>query len=243
MRTVVLSVTLAGFLLGMPARSEELPDSAKLSRNIRKEPAYTSKQPLYGLAAFGKGGEKALWMVLDKSDAAGTTYDLLYLDVDGDSDLTGPRERLTPDKDGRFRLKDFTDPAGIQHGDLTLRAAADGEAMLALHWRRQFRIGGGYPQDPETGYMHFAPRPIDAPVLWLHGDGPFRFQRWYSAKLTIGKSDDFKVFLGQPGRGKSAFCAAQEHILPGDGLVKATLVYRDALGKEQRLVNELRERC
>jgi hypothetical protein len=91
--------------------------------------------------------------------------------------------------------------------------------------------------------MHFAPRPADAPVVWLYGDGPFRFQRWYSAKLTIGKSDDFMIFLGQPGWGKNAFCAAQEHILPKDEWVKATLVYRDTMGKEQRLVSELRERC
>jgi len=243
MRTILLSAVLAGFLLVGPARSDELPDLAKLSRTIRKEPAYVSKSPLYGLAAFGAKGDQPMWMVLDKSKAEGKKYDVLYLDLNGDGNLTDSGERFTPDKDERFRLKDFTDRAGIKHGDLTLRTAEDGEAMLGLHWRGQFRFGGGYPQDPETGYMHFAPRPADAPVLWVYGDGPFRFQRWYGAKLTIGESDDFKVFLGQPGLGKNTFCATQEHILPKDEWVKATLLYRDAMGKEQRLASELRERC
>src|ERR1041384_4895482 len=159
MRILVLSTALAGFLLDIPARSDELPGLAKLGRTIRKEPAYVSKHPLYGLAAFGPNGDKTMWMVLDKSAAEGKTYDVLYLDLNGDGDLTNPGERVTPDKDKRFRVKQFPDPTGMQNGGLTLRTADDAEAMRGLNWRRQFRLGGGYPQDPETGYMHFAPRP------------------------------------------------------------------------------------
>jgi hypothetical protein len=91
--------------------------------------------------------------------------------------------------------------------------------------------------------MRVAARPADAPVVWLNGDAPFRFQRWYGGKLPVGGAEDFKVFLGQPGRGPSTFAAAQEHILPAKEFVRATLVYRDGMGKEQRLVCELKERC
>jgi hypothetical protein len=116
--------------------------------------------------------------------------------------------------------------------------------MLSLRWRGQFKLGGGYPEEPEgSGYMRFEPRPSDAPVVWVQGDGPFRFQRWYGGKLPIGGAEDFKVFLGQPGRGRSSFCAAQEHILPDGEFVRATLIYRDGMGKEQRVGCELRERC
>jgi hypothetical protein len=115
--------------------------------------------------------------------------------------------------------------------------------MVSVHWRGKFRLGGGYPQDPAEGYLHFAARPADAPVVWVCGDEPFQFQHWCSGKLSIGGADDFKVFLGRRGLGKSAFCATQEHILPAGEWVKATLLYKDGMGKERRLVCELRERC
>jgi hypothetical protein len=115
--------------------------------------------------------------------------------------------------------------------------------MLSLRWRDQFRFGGGYPEDPDDGYLRFAPKPADAPILWVHGDAPFRFQRWYGGKLPVGGDGDFKVFLGQPGLGRNSFCAAQEHFLPDGEWVRVTLIYRDGMSKEQRAVCELKERC
>jgi hypothetical protein len=245
MRSPTFACLVAGLLLGVPpAHAAEMPDLAKLVRPPRKEPAYNSKRPLYGLAAFGPKAQKAIWLVLDKSKPDGARYDVLYIDLNGDGDLTGAGERLTAGADGRFRLAEFTDPAlDVKHKDFTLRAIGKDDVMLSVCWRGKFRFGGGYPEDPENNYLRFAPRAAEAPVLWVYGDGPFRFQRWYGGKLTIGQANDFKVFLGQPGRGKSAFCAAQEHFLPKGEWVRATLVYRDGRGKEKRLVCELRERC
>ena len=144
-----------------------------------------------------------------------------------------------------FKLDEFTDPAtGAKHSAFTVRvSSAEPTVMLSLRWRGKVKFGGGYPEDPEAGYLRFAARPKDAPVVWVHGDAPFRFQRWYGGKLPIGGSEDFKVFLGQPGRGPSTFAAAKEHFLPPGEIVLATLIYRDTMGKEQRLVCELKERC
>jgi hypothetical protein len=221
------------------------PDPAKLRTAPLKEPTYVSKRPLYGVATFGPKAEQVIWMVLDKSKAEGQVYDVLFIDLNGDGDLTGEGERILLGKDNRFRLPRFTDPAtGVKHGDLTLRAERDNaQVMLSIRWRDKFNFGGGYPEDPEGGYMRFAEKPADAPVLWVFADEPFRFQRWYGGKLPVGGSEDFKVFLGQPGQGRSTFCAAQQHILPDKEWVRATLIYRDGMGKEQRLVCELRERC
>jgi hypothetical protein len=221
------------------------PDLARLRATPLKEPAYTCKRPLYGLAAFGPRAEKAVWMVLDKSKPEGSLYDVLFIDRQGDGDLTREGQRLTPGADKHFRLPNFIDPAtGVKHGDLAVRVEGDNPTvMLRLRWRNKFSFGGGYPEESEQGYLRFSERAAEAPVVWLCGDEPFRFQRWYGGKLPIGGKEDFKVFLGQPGRGPSTFCAAQEHILPAQEWVKATLLYRDRQGKEQRLVCELRERC
>jgi hypothetical protein len=236
------AVFLALSLGSMPAA--EMPDLARVDRAIRKEPAYVAKNPLYGLAVFGSKAEKRIWLVLDKSrpDAAG--YDVLHIDRNADGDLTGPGERIEAE-DGVFHLGEFTDPAtGAKHSEFTVKVSGkDPTVMLSLRWRGKLKFGGGYPEDPDAGYMRFAARPKDAPVVWLHGDGPYRFQRWYGGKLLIGGSEDFKVFLGQPGKGPSTFAAAKEHFLPEGEVVLATLVYRDAMGKEKRLACELKERC
>jgi hypothetical protein len=237
---------LATVLLPAALAAGEMPDLARSLKAPRKEPAYASNRPLYGVAAFGPKAEKAVWMVLDKSESKRDLYDVLHIDLDADGDLTGKGERLTAGADGLFRLAELTDPAtGAKHKALSVRATGkdDPTVMVGVGWRGGFRFGGGYPEDPEAGYLRFAAKAADAPVLWMNGDGPFRFQRWYVDKLTIGAAGDFKVFLGQPGRGKSAFAAAQQHFLPAGEWVKATLIYSDGEGKEKRVVCELKERC
>ena len=238
----VAPVILALSVCSLPAA--EMPDLTRVDRAIKKEPAYVARDPLYGLALFGPKAEKRVWLVLDRSKPDAPAYDVLHVDRDADGDLTGPGERAEA-AGGSFKLGGFTDPAtGARHSDFSVRASGpDPTVMLSLRWRGKVKFGGGFPEDPEAGYMRFAARPGDAPVVWVHGEAPFRFQRWYGGKLPVGDAGDFKVFLGQPGVGRSSFCAFKQHFLPEGEWVKATLIYRDRMGKEQRLACELRERC
>jgi hypothetical protein len=237
-----LTVLLPLFLLAAPLLADS-PDLTKLDRKIAKEPAYMGK-PLYGLLLIGAEQQTKVWLVLDQSKAGGP-YDLLYADLNGNGDLTESQERITDT--GEFRLPNFKDPAsGVNHTDFRVRLTGDGDkrtVMIKLKWRDQRRMGGGYPQDPETGYLQFADSTAQAPVLCANGDGPFRFQRWYSGKLTIGGNDDFKVFVGQQGRGPNSFWAFQEHCLPEGEGVQATLVYTDAAGAQKKEVCQLMNKC
>src|SRR5262245_57850977 len=61
-------------------------DLAKIDRTIGKQPAYATKQPLYCLLVFGPEARTRVWAVLDGDD--------LYLDRNGNGDLTDPGERL-----------------------------------------------------------------------------------------------------------------------------------------------------
>jgi hypothetical protein len=246
MRTRAVACSLAALALAVPVASAGgPPDLSKVDRSIGREPAYVAKQPLYGLALFGPSAEKRVWMVLDKS-RPDSPYDVLHIDLNADGDLTGPGERLTAEG-GLFRLAELRDPAtGVRHPGFSVEPRAAGTdltVMLTVRWRGRFPFGGGYPEDPDPGYMRFAPSRAEAPVYWVNGDAPFRFQRWLGGTLPIGGEDDLKVFLGQPGVGRATFFAAKQHILPEKEFVKATLVYLDGTGKEQRLVCELRERC
>jgi hypothetical protein len=88
------------------------------------------------------------------------------------------------------------DPAtGAVHTRFSARVSgADAPAiMVSVAWRGRFKMGGGYPQDPEDGYLKLGDKPANAPVMWANGDSPFRFQRWHSGRSAIGDADDFKA--------------------------------------------------
>jgi hypothetical protein len=115
--------------------------------------------------------------------------------------------------------------------------------MISLKWRGKHKFGGGYPPDPDDGYMQFGKSPKTAPIMRLDGDGPFQFQRWYSGELSIGGDDELRLFLGLPGIGKASFCAFQRHVLKEGEPVLATLIYTDKDGKERKAAFKLKERC
>ena len=71
----------AGFAGLLASAAAAGPDLAKIDRTIRKEPAYQTKSPRYCLLVFGPEAKTRVWLVLDG--------DLLYVDRDGDGDLTG----------------------------------------------------------------------------------------------------------------------------------------------------------
>src|SRR2546423_845878 len=72
-------------------------DLTKIDRSLKKEPAYQSKSPKYGLLVFGPKAETRIWLVLDVGDelAGGDgSKTFLYVDRNGDGDLTGPGEKV-----------------------------------------------------------------------------------------------------------------------------------------------------
>jgi hypothetical protein len=241
------------FFLGLAAAGSGLAadhrDLGKIERTILREPAYVASRPLYGLLIIGASGKMRTWLVLDKSKADGDTYDVLYADLNGNGDLTESGERFAAREQGNggaaFQLPDWKDPAtGATHTNFSVKLHTVPKAyvMVSLMWQNRLRMGGGYPEDPDPGYMQLADRPADAPILWANGDGPFRFQRWYGGKLTIGAADDLKVFIGQQGVGRSSFWAFTQHVLPQEEAVQATLLYTDATGTQQ-VVCQLKDRC
>jgi hypothetical protein len=65
-------------------------DPAKIERTLRKEPTYQSKQPRYCLLVFGAEAKTRVWVVLDGN--------VLYLDRNGNGDLTDPGERIVAEE-------------------------------------------------------------------------------------------------------------------------------------------------
>lgn len=83
--------------MGIPAASTSASDLTKIERKITREPAYAS-QPKYCLSVFGPDAEARVWLVLDG--------DALYVDRNGNGDLTEDGERLAAKKDADANADD-----------------------------------------------------------------------------------------------------------------------------------------
>jgi hypothetical protein len=92
---------LAAVIATMAASLASAADLTKIERSIAKEPAYATKAPRYLLLAFGPDAAERVWLVLDG--------DTLYVDRNGNGDLTEPGEAVStkkrdgadPETDGR----------------------------------------------------------------------------------------------------------------------------------------------
>ena len=85
-------------------------DPLAFPKAIGKEPAYQTKSPKYGLVAFGPEARDRVWVVLDG--------DTLYVDRNGNNDLTDPGEKVAAKKPTRPR--DDSDGYQFDVGDITL---------------------------------------------------------------------------------------------------------------------------
>jgi hypothetical protein len=81
----------------------------KIDRSIGKQPVYQSKSPKYGMLVFGPSGKDRVWIVHD-----GNT---LYVDRNGNGDLTDPREKVPAE---RSRGNATEDGYSFNVGDVTV---------------------------------------------------------------------------------------------------------------------------
>ena len=84
MRSVTCGVAVLLPLLAAPVLPAA--DPTDVDRSIRKEPAYRAGGPKYGLLTFGPEAKERVWLVLDG--------DALYVDRNGNGDLTEPRKKV-----------------------------------------------------------------------------------------------------------------------------------------------------
>jgi hypothetical protein len=121
---------LAAGLLAGPVTAADL---ASIDRTIRKEPAYAGK-PRYCLLVFGPEARDHVWLVHDG--------DTLYVDRNGDGDLTESGEKVTvpndrhPEEGRRFEVGDLAVGGKVHKGlsvSLTpLKRYADNPALAEI---------------------------------------------------------------------------------------------------------------
>jgi hypothetical protein len=231
MRLLTSGAALLPLLLVMPV--SRAADLAKIDRTFRKEPAYRTKAPKYGLLAFGPEGKDRVWLVRDG--------DSLFVDRNGNGDLTEPGERVAaenkPGRDleeegGDFDIGDVT-VGGRTHKALAisflpLRHYADSwfpgakaalakdpkalvvriNADVAVSGIKGGGLGGRVSftagAADVAGVLLFAATPAEAPVVHLGGPLQVTF---YGERpsLRVGRTSGLTLVVGTPGVGPGTF--------------------------------------
>jgi hypothetical protein len=168
-------------------------DLARIDRTIKKEPVYLSKSPQYALLVFGRKAQTRVWVVLDlvaepwEKDGS---KNALYIDRDGDGDLTGPSEKVTCTMTKHATDVSFSPQPSITYsphfdaGDLVERDGKTKHTGLTIdvgsYIQRHrsvslmVKVNGRYEQFAGGMLLKFADRPQDAPII--HFNGPLTFR-------------------------------------------------------------------
>lgn len=202
------TLTAALFVVSSIAVTASAADLTRIDRLIAKEPAYRAK-PVYCLLVHGSEAKSRIWLVLDG--------EVLYVDRNGNGDLTEPAERVEPakadwaeaDPKAPRLYRHFYEIANLADSDRgaqlgTLHLMSVGPAREAPH-ENGFAIDIGVQH---AGAVRFAGR-SEAPIL--HFDGPLTMSASQPQHLIRGKEPRpinipnpvnwLQVCVGTPGLG------------------------------------------
>lgn len=179
---------LASFgILALGVASVPAADLSTMDRTIKKEPEYRSKSPKYGLLVFGPKAETRVWVVLDLAGEPSdpdATKNTLYVDRNGDGDLTGADEKIPGTMKEHATIVSFSPkpyvtysphfeagdiPAGkSRHPGLTIDVGSYVQRYRPVSI--SIKANGTHDQFAGGQLLAFADRPQDAPVI--HFGGP-----------------------------------------------------------------------
>jgi len=209
------------------AADREPVDLTKIDRKLLKEPEY-SETPRYCLLVFGKTADTKVWLVSDGK--------LLYVDRDGDGDLTDSNEVVESiAKNAQsFRVGTITSAGGTKYQNVFMNRSSLGDSIsVEVPGKEIQRVAPG-----QASKLEFAGSPKDAPII--HFDGPLKLiqysdDRVISRNSTAGndRARSLRVMVGTPGLGKGTFAAYSCKLCDRHGPLSAKFEYTSASGESQ----------
>jgi WD40 repeat protein len=199
-------------------------DLSKIERTIGKEPAYKGK-PKYCLLVFGPEAKTRVWLVQDG--------DTLYVDRNANGDLTEKDERVAFEpisKERRsFKVGDIHDGA-LTHKLTVMQFRLEPkligkakefervERQRPEPWVWRVSVGAERPADDRRplprqigyqadgdglGFLLFADRPAEAPII--HINGPWTLGLHVMQRLMVGSRSKLQIGIGTQGLGPGTF--------------------------------------
>jgi hypothetical protein len=217
-------VLLQSFLLVLATLVSIRPDASHLASardGLTKEPVYHGV-PKYCLLVLGKDAATRIWLVLD-----GNT---LYVDRNGNGDLTEPGEKLTGALGNHFTIDKLVESSGLVHRGLDIHTASDGKFNMELghtaDGSRQQYVGIGQMGQPRWG-----DHPKNAPVIHFNGPkvlaryGPIYTVPRGATADTLSRRYALRIMLGTPGLGTGTFASYDEVCADDLGPIQADIEY------------------
>ena len=259
-RSILLIALLSGLPLiaqaPAPARYVEV-DYSKVDRRLAKEPTWIA-QPLYALFVLDLAGAYRVVAAVDKSAPDAPFYDVLYLDLDADGDLTEPGERFAGVRDkGRadaglemsFRIEQIPVPGtALVHKKFLLSTAPKKDRTgfwFQMLWNGKHEMSGGYGQlglNTNAWTQSLA----KAPILRPCPHGPLHFATWGddAIELKPGGATNVNVIAGNLGSGPDTLCVVDENFidLQRDELT-VTVIAKNRKGETVTETSRIKKHC
>jgi hypothetical protein len=242
-------------------------DLSKIDRTVAKEPAYQSKNVKYCLLVFGANAKTRVWLVQD-----GET---LYVDRNANGDLTEPGERVPlKQKADQYRLFEAGDikDGPLTHTGLSVMQRRVTEEEVASPkefarvkgrgepWAWTVQLIAERPADDTRplprkisyaangdglGYLLFADKPEDAPVIHVNGPWTLGLQD-FKQRLIVGRKSNLQIGVGTPGVGPGTFAYVMyPGTIPADAYPSADITFplKTAVGTQTTKQHTLTDRC
>jgi hypothetical protein len=247
-------------------------DLTKVDRTIKKEPAYTGK-PKYCLLVFGPEANTRVWLVLDvvsKPWEPDGSKNALYVDRNGNGDLTEPGERVPCTMREQQHHASFTPKPWVTynpHFEVGQFVVGDGLTLDVGSYVQKYRpcwlsisVNGWGKQSVGGPLLRFGDRPQDAPVIHVNGPQSLRLDMekallhvpsgsdppfYEEETLVRGRTSDLYAQVGTPGLGRGTFVALSAGDVPADVHPVAEVEFpsKEAGGKPVRAKVVLDRRC
>lgn len=258
-RFPIVVLALAGELLAQagskPTNYVEV-DQAKIERTVRRAPECL--EPRYALFVLDLTGSFRVWMIAAKSDKDVPYHDVLYVDLDGDGDLTRPAERFVGKLDDSLaaagmamtiRVGDIKVPGtDLVHTKFLLSTAPKQGRRgfwFRMQWAGKYEMSGGYGAvgiDTTTWAASIDKAPIFRPCPV----GPLAFATWGDEVIELqpGQATKVNVIVGNPGSGPDTLAVVDEHFLDlaKDELL-VTVVAKNQRGEVVQETSRIQEHC
>ena len=199
-------------------------DAETAKRFPTKEPVYRMQGPKYCLLTFGREGKTRVWLVFDSVPnplLPGKDKDFLYVDRNGNGDLTESGERV------QAIVHEYQEPSflgGVPPSkawtlEFPIGEIKDSEGMIYKDVKVivQWFMGGKRPcviyaspagrgtQSTETRKLVFADRPQDAPVIPFGRPMTMRFALGMIHSLSLTEEFNLQAEVGTFGSGPGSF--------------------------------------
>jgi hypothetical protein len=231
-------------------------DYTKVERTIAKAPDFVA--PRYALFVLDLAGKFRVWMVADKSTRDAKHHDVLYVDLNGNGDLTEPGERFTGKYDAKaaaagmgltIRVGDIRVPGtDLVHTNFLLSTTPKqdrGGFWFRMNWAGKHEVSGGYGlagldttkwSDSLAKAPIFRPCPVGTLTFATWGDEALEFE--------AGSSPKINVIVGNAGSGPDTLAVVDENFvdLQKDELL-VTVIAKDEKGAVVQQTSRILEHC